>query len=129
MPTIKQFEDLEVWRAARALTKTIYRVSSTGQFARDFQLTNQIRRSAISVMSNIAEGFERDGNREFQHFLAIAKGSCGEVRSQLFIAFDQGYVAVNEFQSLCQEATKVSRRLSALMNHLRQSQMRGRKYK
>ena len=129
MPTIKQFEDLEVWRAARALTKAIYRVSSTGQFARDFQLTNQIRRSANSVMSNIAEGFEGDGNREFQHFLAVAKGSCGEVRSQLFIAFDQGYVALNEFQSLCQEATKVSRGLSALMNHLRQSQMRGRKYK
>ncbi len=129
MPTIKQFEDLEVWRAARALTKTIYRVSSTGQFARDFQLTNQIRRSANSVMSNITEGFERDGNREFQHFLAVAKGSCGEVRSQLFIAFDQRYVALYEFQSLCQEATKVSRLLSALMKHLRQSQMRGRKYK
>ncbi|MCH7803891.1 MAG: four helix bundle protein [Acidobacteria bacterium] len=129
MPTIKQFEDLEVWRAARALTKAIYRVSSTGQFARDFQLTNQIRRSANSVMSNIAEGFEGDGNREFQHFLAVAKGSCGEVRSQLFIAFDQGYVALNEFQSLCQEATKVSRLLSALMKHLRQSQMGDRKYK
>ena len=129
MPTIKQFEDLEVWRAARALTKAIYRVSSTGQFARDFQLTNQIRRSANSVMSHIAEGFEGDGNREFQHFLAVAKGSCGEVRSQLFIAFDQGYVALNEFQSLCQEATKVSRLLSALMKHLRQSQMGDRKYK
>ncbi len=129
MPTIKQFEDLEVWRAARALTKAIYRVSSTGQFARDFQLTNQIRRSANSVMSKIAEGFEGDGNREFQHFLAVAKGSCGEVRSQLFIAFDQGYVALNEFQSLCQEATKVSRLLSALMKHLRQSQMGDRKYK
>jgi len=129
MPTIKQFEDLEVWRAARALVKAVYRISSMGEFATDFSLTNQMRRSAISVMSNIAEGFERDGNREFQHFLAIAKGSCGEVRSQLFIAFDQGYIALNEFQSLCQEATKVSRRLSALMNHLRQSQMRGRKYK
>ena len=129
MPTIKQFEDLEVWRAARALTKAIYRVSSTGQFARDFQLTNQIRRSANSVMSHIAEGFEGDGNREFQHFLAVAKGSCGEVRSQLFIAFDQGYVALNEFQSLCQGATKVSRLLSALMKHLRQSQMGDRKYK
>ena len=129
MPTIKQFEDLEVWRAARALTKAIYRVSSTGQFARDFQLTNQIRRSANSVMSHIAEGFEGDGNREFQHFLAVANGSCGEVRSQLFIAFDQGYVALNEFQSLCQEATKVSRLLSALMKHLRQSQMGDRKYK
>ena len=80
-------------------------------------------------MSNIAEGFVGDGNREFQYFLAVAKGSCGEVRSQLFIAFDQGYVALNEFQSLCQEATKVSRLLSALMKHLRQSQMRGRKYK
>ena len=129
MPTIKQFEDWKVWRAARALTKAIYRVSSTGQFARDFQLTNQIRRSANSVMSKIAEGFEGDGNREFQYFLAVAKGSCGEVRSQLFIAFDQGYVALNEFQSLCQEATKVSRLLSALMKHLRQSQMGDRKYK
>ena len=129
MPTVKQFEDLEVWRAARALTKAIYRVSFTRKFATDFQLTNQMRRSASSVMSNIAEGFKRDGNREFQHFLVIAKGSCGEVRSQPFIAFDQGYAALNEFQSLCQEATQVSRLLSGLKKHLRQSQMHGRKHK
>ncbi len=129
MATVKRFEDLEVWKTARALVKAVYRISSIGEFATDFSLRNQIRRSVLSAMSNIAEGFERDGNREFIQFLATAKGSCGEVRSQLFVALDQAYITDDEFQSLCQEATKVSRLLSALMKHLRQSQMRGRKYK
>ena len=128
MAKVKRFEDLEVWETARALVKAVYRISSIGEFATDFSLRNQIRRSVLSAMSNIAEGFERDGNREFIQFLATAKGSCGEVRSQLFVALDQAYITDDEFQSLCQEATKVSRLLSALMNHLRQSQMRGRKY-
>jgi len=128
MPKVKRFEDLEVWKTARALVKAVYRISSIGKFATDFSLRNQIRRSVLSAMSNIAEGFERDGNREFIQFLATAKGSCGEVRSQLFVALDQAYITDDQFQSLCQEATKVSRLLSALMKHLHQSQMRGRKY-
>jgi four helix bundle protein len=83
MATIMKFEDLDAWQAARSLAKAVYAISSIGRFSKDFILKNQIRRSAISAMSNIAEGFERDGNREFLQFLTIAKGSCGEIRAQL----------------------------------------------
>ena len=129
MAKVRQFEDLEVWKIARALAKAVYRISSTGEFATDFSLRNQIRRSAISAMSNIAEGFERDGNPEFLHFLAMAKGSCGEVRSQLFAALDQVYIGEDEFQSLYKKAVLLSRLLAGLINHLRHSHLGGRKYK
>ena len=129
MTKIRRFEDLEVWREARQLTKEIYQTSSVGEFARDFQLRDQIRRSRISVMSNIAEGFERDGNREFLHFLAVAKGSCGELRSQLLVALDPGYLVPDQFQCLLEAATKLSRLRAVFMEHLRRSGFRGRKYK
>jgi four helix bundle protein len=95
--TIKYFEDLEVWKEARRLTREIYRLTQDGKFSRDFGLREQIRRAAVSVMSNIAEGFERGGNQEFIQFLYVAKGSCGEVRSQLYVALDQAYVGQPEF--------------------------------
>jgi len=82
--TIKYFEDLEVWREARHLTRQVYQITQDATFSRDFGLRDQIRRAAVSVMSNIAEGFERGGNREFIQFLYVARGSCGEVRSQLY---------------------------------------------
>ena len=104
MVTSRRFQDLDAWRAARVLGGTVYAASSSGKFSRDFSLKEQIRRSAISVMSNIAEGFERESNRKFLQFLALAKGSCGEVRAQLFIALDQAYIRKDEFQSLCQKA-------------------------
>ena len=129
MAKVRQFEDLEAWKIARVLAKAVYRISSNGEFATDFNLRNQLRRSAISALSNIAEGFERDGNREFLHFLAMAKGSCGEVRSQLFAVPDLAYITDDEFQSLYKTAVQLSRLLSGLMNHLRQSQLCGRKYK
>ncbi len=87
-----RFEDLLVWQRARELTRVIYELTQGGAFARDFGLRDQIRRAAVSVMSNIAEGFERGSDTEFGHFLSIAKGSCGEVRCQLYVASDQGYV-------------------------------------
>jgi four helix bundle protein len=87
--TIKQFEDLEAWKKARELGNAIYKVTSDGSFSRDFVLRDQIRRAVVSISSNIAEGFERSGDGEFNRFLAIAKGSCGELRSQLYLAFDQ----------------------------------------
>ena len=90
MATIEQFEDITAWQKARALTSAIYTDSRTGSLAKDFALRDQLRRATVSIMSNIAEGFERDGNREFVQFLATAKGSCGEVRSQLYTALDQG---------------------------------------
>lgn len=88
MAKIERFEDIEAWQLAREATTLVYEISSKGEFARDFALRDQIRRSTASIMSNIAEGFERDGDREFLQFIAIAKGSCGEARSQLYVALD-----------------------------------------
>ena len=92
MATFKSFEDIEAWQKARELTVEIYSISKKGPFGKDYALKNQIQRASIAVMSNIAEGFERGGNREFSQFLSIAKGSVGEVRSQLYIALDQEYL-------------------------------------
>ena len=97
---MKRFEEIEAWQLSRELVKEVYRVSREGAFAKDFGLQDQIRRAAVSIMSNIAEGFECGGNKEFVNFLSIANGSCGEVRSQLYVAFDQGYVDQARFESM-----------------------------
>ena len=94
---MKRFEEIEAWQFSRELAKLIYEATKQGQFAHDYGLKDQIQRAAVSIMSNIAEGFERNGNKEFINFLTIAKGSCGEVRSQLYVAFDQGYVDKAQF--------------------------------
>ena len=86
MATIKCFEDINTWKKARELTRSIYKITSKGKFSQDYGVVNQIRRGAISVMSNIAEGYERDGAKEFIHFLTIAKGSAAVIQSQLYIA-------------------------------------------
>lgn len=91
MATVGRFEDLEVWQAAKALTNLVYDLTDQQTFARDYGLKDQICRAAVSVMSNIAEGFERGSDTEFRNFLVIAKGSAGEVRSQLYVARDRGY--------------------------------------
>jgi four helix bundle protein len=98
---IRKFEDIEAWRVARCLTKEIYTITSRGEFSKDFGLREQIRRASVSIMSNIAEGFERDGNKEFKQFLSTAKGSAGEVKSQLYIALDVGFISDEEFNVLC----------------------------
>ena len=92
MSEIKQFEDLDVWQKARELTRLIYQISSENNFAKDFGLKDQIRRSSVSILSNISEGFERGSNKEFILFLSYAKGSCGELRTQLYVALDQNYI-------------------------------------
>lgn len=97
---VGRFEDLIAWQKARALTKQVYQVTAKDNFAKDYALTNQIRRASISVMSNIAEGFDREGHVEFHRFLVIAKASCAEVRSQLYVASDVGYLSDDEFQRL-----------------------------
>jgi four helix bundle protein len=100
MTQIEKFEDIEAWQKSRELSRAIYALTGKGAFARDFALRDQIRRSAISVMSNIAEGFDRGGNKEFIQFLYIAKGSIAEVRAQLYIALDAGYLEQEQFRNL-----------------------------
>jgi four helix bundle protein len=125
----RRFEDLEVWKAARILTRTIYKTTSGKAFLYDHALSGQLRRAAVSVMSNMAEGFERGGNREFLQFLAQAKGSCGEIRSHLHVALDQRYITNQEFESIVDAAQRISGMTSNLMKHLRKSEMRGTKFK
>ena len=129
MAKINKFEDLECWKRARRFTIEIYKVTGIGKFARDFALRDQIRRAAISILSNVAEGFERGGDNEFLQFLSVAKGSSGEARSQLYVALDQSYVSQNQFESLSKSVTEVSQLISGLMKYLRQSSLRGSKYR
>ncbi len=129
MAGVARFEELDAWVRARELVRAVYQQSQSGRFGMDFPLRDQIRKAAISVMSNIAEGFERDGDQEFLQFLAIAKGSCGEVRAQLYVAFDQEYLGENDFRALLELATEVSRLIAGLMRYLRQSSLKGRKYR
>jgi len=126
---IKYFEDLEVWKVARELTKRIYRITSDGNFSKDYGLCDQIRRASVSVMSNIAEGFERGGNQELLHFLSIAKGSSGEVRAQLYVAMDQGYIMQDKAETLIDDFRKLSIMINNFMEYLKGSRYRGRKYK
>ena len=125
---VKQFEDLEIWKEARRLAKEIYHLTSGPKFSKDFSLRGQIRSAVISIMSNIAEGFERAGNQEFSQFLYIAKGSCGEVRSQLYVAVDQGYLSVNESEGLLNSFQRLSSMIGSLINYLKRSGMKGAKY-
>jgi four helix bundle protein len=125
---IKNFEELEIWKDARALTKAIYQLTRDPKFSKDFGLRDQIRRAAVSIMSNIAEGFERGGNQEFIQYLYVAKGSCGEVRSQLYVAMDQGYVDQKVVDDLLTSLKRLSIMIKHLIDHLKQSGMRGPKY-
>ncbi len=99
MATVNHFEDLEVWQRARPLTAKIYTLARQGEFAKDFGFRDQICRAAVSIVSNIAEGFERRSNRQFQQFLDIANGSAGELRAQLYVALDLGYVTPAQFKT------------------------------
>ena len=129
MATYESFEELQVWQKARQLVNEVYTVSKNSEFGRDLGLQNQIRRAAVSVMSNVAEGFERGGTGEFVQFLSLAKGSAGEVRSQLYVAHDQGYLSLEEFDQLASLAIDTSRLISGLMSYLRKSGLKGPKFK
>lgn len=122
---VKHFEELDVWQMARELVNHIYDMD----VKQDLGLRDQIRRASVSVMSNIAEGFERNGNNEFIQFLYIAKGSCGEVRCQLYISQDRMYLSPEKAHALIRKATDISIRLANLIKHLRNSGMSGPKYK
>ena len=125
----KSFEELDIWKQARRLTGKVYKITRNGAFGKDFGLANQIQRASVSVMSNIAEGYERGGNREFLQFLSIAKGSCGEVRCQLYVAVDQGYVDKTASDELIDQHKKLSIMLHKFMEHLKGSKFKGQKYK
>ena len=129
MATIKRFEDLDVWKKSRILINVIYSVTRSPKFGRDLLLSNHIRKTSVSILSNIAEGFERDGNKEFINFLSIAKGSCGELRSQLYIAYDQEYINEDQFKEMTNLAEEISKSIKGLMVYLQNSDFKGVKNK
>ena len=129
MATFQKFEDIEAWQRARELTREIYTASNENPFSKDFGLRDQVRKTSVSIMSNIAEGFERDGTKEFIQFLSVAKGSSGELRSQLYVALDQGYLEEERFDRLLGIVLETSRMIGGLINYLRKSKMKGLKYK
>lgn len=115
------FEDLRVWQTARALTNAVYEHTKTGAFSKDFGLRDQIQRAAVSIMSNVAEGFESRTRSQFIHYLGQAKASAGEVRCQLYVAKDQGYIDQDTFEELSDDAEKITRQLYRLIEHLENS--------
>jgi four helix bundle protein len=125
----KGFEELIAWQKARDLVRNIHEVTNTGLFSRNRSLRDQICRASVSTMSNIAEGFERGGDKEFVQFLSQAKASCGEVRSQLFVALDLGYVNEVEFNALRNLALETSRVIAGLIGYLKKSEYKGSKFK
>src|SRR5215203_1399366 len=117
---VERFEDLISWQKSRELTRKIYQLTEEEKFAKDFGLKNQIQRASVSVMSNIAEGFERFRPNEFHQFLSIAKGSCAEVRSQLYVAFDIGYLQENDFNELKKTTEELSKVINGLRSYIEQ---------
>ena len=111
---VEKFEDLVAWQKARDLTRRIYQITQTGSFAKDFGLRDQIQRSSVSVMANIAEGFDRASRAEFHQFLVIAKGSCAEVRAHLYVALDVGYLREQIFTELLELTEELSRIIGGL---------------
>ena len=118
MATAERFEELEVWQRSRELTNMIYDLSEAGAFARDFGLRDQMRRAAVSIMSNIAEGFESRTQGLFAEFLGRAKGSSGELRAQLYIALDRSYVSPEQFDTALRLAETCSKQLARFMQYL-----------
>lgn len=127
MANIKQFEDLEIWQMSRELCKDVYRITNYDLFNKDFRFRDQIRASSGSIMDNIAEGYERNGNKEFIQFLFIAKGSAGEVRSQLYRASDNNYISEKEFNDLHNKVINISKGISNFIQYLKKSDITGYK--
>lgn len=129
MATIKKFEETISWQKARELNKTVGKYIDEDRFKKNFRLIGQIEGSAGSIMDNIAEGFERSGNKEFIQFLYISKGSYGEFRSQLYRAVDWNYITADEFKLLYDNASEITILIQALIDYLEKSELKGIKYK
>lgn len=129
MATVKVFEDLEIWKLFRVLCEDINNVANNSELKKDFRLYSQIDGSSGSIMDNIAEGFERNGNKEFIQFLSISKASCGETRSQLYRVFDRKYVNDNEFNKLKEQTIVLSKMIGGFITYLKNSEFQGSKYK
>lgn len=118
MATVTKFEDLDVWKLSRDIANNIYAVTNKGALNKDYALRDQIRRSAIGISSNIAEGFESGTDKQFARYLKIAKGSAGECRAQLYVALDQQYLSQDEFSNLKEQLLRCSKKLSRLISYL-----------
>ena len=128
MATAKRFEELEVWQSAKTLAVLVYKTTEKDGLKKDYGLKDQLRRASVSIVSNIAEGFERNGNKEFIQFLSLAKGSAGELRAQLHIAKEVGYITSEEFEFIINETSTVSKMLFGLLNYLKYTEMKGSKF-
>ncbi len=129
METINRFEDLEIWKKARIFSKEIWELTLKNGFEKDFSLKNQINASSGSVPDNIAECFEREGNKEFINFLSIAKGSAGETRPQLYRAFDRNYINEEKLLEMVGKSVEISKSISGFIKYLKESEFRGNKFK
>ena len=129
MSKIERFEDLEIWQKARKICNSVFEFKEKTNLKTDYKLYNQINGSSGSIMDNIAEGFERNGNKEFNQFLSIAKASCGETRSQLYRLLDRKYISQEEFDLNCLELIGLSKQISGFMNYLHKSEYKGTKFK
>lgn len=124
---VERFEDLVIWQQARKLSKEVYEITKSGDFRYDSRFVQQIRAASGSIMDNIAEGFERDGNREFIQFLYVAKGSCGEVRSQIYRAYDAQFINEETFTRMLNESLSINKGILNFIKSLKASSVTGKK--
>jgi four helix bundle protein len=128
MATINDFEDLEIWQLGREICQLVWNLFETTSLGKDYELRNQMNRSSGSIMDNISEGFERNGRREFINFLSYSKGSCGELRSQLYRALDRNHISKEEFEQLKDKTIIESKKIGAFMSYLVKSDIKGSKF-
>ena len=128
MATIQNFEDLEIWQMSRTLCNEIFNIITLTQLKNDYKLKEQINSSSGSIMDNIAEGFERNGNKEFRQFLSISKGCCGETRSQLYRIYDRHYIDNDKFNELKEKTITLGNKIGSFINYLNKSEYKGHKF-
>jgi four helix bundle protein len=128
MASFERFEDLDIWKLSKDVANQVYDVTSTGKFSQDYVLRDQVKRAVVSIFSNIAEGFERNGNKEFLQFLSIAKASCGEVRAQLIFANNRDYISSEQYEALVKNLVSLSSQIGGFIKYLKQSDLKGMKF-